>query len=294
MDSNPGALLVYGSGAYPRYFTQNLDGSFTSPPDDFGTLVQNGDGTFTYTAKNQLKWNFDSSGLLKTVVDPHNLATTLTYSAGLLSTIQMPDGGITTFSFTDTGSRLRTITEPGNRVVTLSHDASGNLTGLTDSDGRRGTFTYDSGHHLTSESWGVAQATFSWDSTNGRLTGGDRGSGTTFSAVPAAGRLGTGVLAASAAVSVWPVGQLGRLGRLLGRRLTTTDGIIPSSKSSRVTRSRRPGSGWHGGRVRVASAKHSPGGPIPGAAGAALCNQCATAIPSQAEALADPSLAASP
>lgn len=34
----------------------------------------------------------------------------------------------------------------------------------------------------------MAQATFSWDGTTGRLTGGDRGSGTTFSVTPAAVR----------------------------------------------------------------------------------------------------------
>src|SRR5262249_18679101 len=43
-------LWVTGAGD-SRVFTANGDGTYTSPPSDFGALVQNADGSFTYTAK---------------------------------------------------------------------------------------------------------------------------------------------------------------------------------------------------------------------------------------------------
>ena len=44
---------------------------YLSPANDHGTLVKNGGGDFTYTAKDQIQWNFDSGGKLTTVVDPN-------------------------------------------------------------------------------------------------------------------------------------------------------------------------------------------------------------------------------
>jgi hypothetical protein len=52
-----GALLVYGSGLAAHYFKRNLDGSYTSPSNDFGslTLAQSSNlGTYTYTSSNCL------------------------------------------------------------------------------------------------------------------------------------------------------------------------------------------------------------------------------------------------
>ena len=47
--SRGGVLWVYGSGG-SRYFASAGGGTFTSPANDLGTLVQNGDNTYTYTA----------------------------------------------------------------------------------------------------------------------------------------------------------------------------------------------------------------------------------------------------
>ena len=48
-----GVVWVYGAGG-GRYFT-GTGGTYTSPAGDFGTLVKNGDNTFTYTALDQLR-----------------------------------------------------------------------------------------------------------------------------------------------------------------------------------------------------------------------------------------------
>jgi hypothetical protein len=62
--------LIIGSGCIAivdnatggtRYFS-GTGPSYTSPANDQGTLVQNMDGSYTYTSKEQLKTNFNSSG----------------------------------------------------------------------------------------------------------------------------------------------------------------------------------------------------------------------------------------
>src|SRR5262249_28267413 len=58
-----GVLWVYGSGG-SRFFAQGPGSTFVSPSNDFGSLVKNPDGTFTYTAKNQVRWRFNSQGHL--------------------------------------------------------------------------------------------------------------------------------------------------------------------------------------------------------------------------------------
>jgi YD repeat-containing protein len=166
-----GVMMTYGSGAAPRYFANNPDGSFLSPTDDFGTLVKTGDTTYTYTSKYGVKWNFDSAGqgnmaLLKTIVDPHNLTATFTYANGILSALALPDGGVTTFNAS--GNRIMSIVEPVNRTLNLTQGAD--LTGITDVDGTSRPFAYDPLHHLTNAVWSPANVTYTYDPATEVLT----------------------------------------------------------------------------------------------------------------------------
>jgi RHS repeat-associated protein len=171
-----GEMMVFGSGG-ARLFTGS-GGTYTSPANDYGTLVKNGDNTFTYTAKDQTQWNYDTSGNLTTIVDPHSLARTFTYSGGNLSTVTEPDGGVTTFTYSS--GKLATIVEPGNRTITITIDGSSNLTNIADADGSLRTFTYDSNHHITNDKWGSQNVTMTYDSTSGLLTNIDRGASNTL------------------------------------------------------------------------------------------------------------------
>jgi RHS repeat-associated protein len=179
-----GVGWVYGTGG-TRYFIALTGGAFLSPPNDFGSLQQNLDNSYTYTAKNQVKWYFDSSGNLTKVVDPHGLTVTYTYASGRLSTEALPDGGVGTFSY-DGNNLLSTIAEPGGRTVTVTHDGSGNLTGLVNPDGGLRTFTYDGSYRVTNQQWGPTSATYSYDATNGLLTSVNLGASTTLNLIPAA------------------------------------------------------------------------------------------------------------
>ena len=165
-------VLWVTAGGDSRLFigTSTLTGGivYTSPPEDFGTLVKNTDGSFTYTAVNQTQYDFSAAGLLTSVVDPHGLTTTYAYdSMGRLTTVTAIDGGVTTLSY---GTGSVTITEPGGRTVTLALDSHNNLTSITDADGGVRTLTYDTAHHVTSDQWSPWNSTFTYGS-DGRVTG---------------------------------------------------------------------------------------------------------------------------
>jgi virginiamycin B lyase len=180
-DSSGGLIWVTGTGG-SEYF-QASGSSYISPGNMFGTMVKNGNGSYTYTAENNTKWNFNSSGLLTSIVSSNNLTTTFTYSSGLLNTVTEPDGGVTTFSYSS--GLLSTITEPGNRIVTLTHNASNDLTQLTLPNGTQRNFSYDSHHRLLTDQVGsFATTTYTYDSTTGVLTGGNSGGGVTQSMTP--------------------------------------------------------------------------------------------------------------
>ncbi len=59
-DGKGGYFWVDGSGG-SREFQAGNGTTFVSPPNDFGTLVKNGTGTYTYTDPQQVKWNFTRS-----------------------------------------------------------------------------------------------------------------------------------------------------------------------------------------------------------------------------------------
>jgi len=176
-----GMMLVYGSGG-ARLFTGSGP-TYTSPANDYGTLVKNVDNSYTYTSKGQDDWNFDSGGKLTSIVDPHGLTRTFTYDGGNLSTVTEPDLGVTTFTYD--GGKLATIVQPGNRTITFTY--SGNdLTTIADADGALRSFSYSS-HRLTNEAWDTALATMTYSGTTGALTNLDRGGSNTLALTDSAG-----------------------------------------------------------------------------------------------------------
>src|SRR5207244_2799892 len=94
-----GKLWLYGTGGY-RFF-QGTSGTFTSPAEDNGTLVKNGDNTFTYTTPEQVKINFDTSGRETSRVSADGKETlSFSYTSGLLTGLTAIDGATSTFSYT--------------------------------------------------------------------------------------------------------------------------------------------------------------------------------------------------
>lgn len=178
---NGGVLWVSGDAGGSRYFAALGGGSFLSPANDFGTLMQNGN-SLTYTAKDQTRFLYDAAGRLVQVIDPHNLATSFQYQGNRVTSIQEPDGGLTLFTYQR--DQLTSITEPGERVLKFTHDSVGDLTGITAADGSQRTFTYDAGHHLTNDRWLPLSASYSYDPATGLLNHIDLGLGSTLGVLP--------------------------------------------------------------------------------------------------------------
>ena len=85
-DNTSAVAIVTGAGDYRIFTAAGTVGgvtSYTSPPEDFGTLVKTVVGattTYAYTEQDGTVWNFNGSYLQTSVVDPHGLTTTYSYN----------------------------------------------------------------------------------------------------------------------------------------------------------------------------------------------------------------------
>ena len=166
-DGQGGYFWVAGDGGI-RDFQAGNGTTFVSPPNDFGTLVKNGNGTFTYTDPQQVKWNFTSSGpdCSPASSQPDGPTETFTYNgSGALTAVTEPGGWTATFTY-DANSQLAGIVEPGGRVA----DVHARLVrrpahGIACPTAAVRTFTYDSVGHMPSDSWGTQITTYTYDPT---------------------------------------------------------------------------------------------------------------------------------
>jgi RHS repeat-associated protein len=126
--------------------------TFEAPSWVHATLVQNGDGTYTYTLANQDSYHFDSNGRLLSERDRNGETTTCSYdSQGRLTTITDPAGRTITLSYTsDTEGNVASATDSSGRTVYYTY-SDGNLATVTDATGAEWQFGYNSLHELTSE-----------------------------------------------------------------------------------------------------------------------------------------------
>jgi RHS repeat-associated protein len=148
------------SGTYVRWF--RADGQATnfmratgSGPfapvegDFFGSLIQNGNGTFTVSFTDGSVHRFNAGGKLTALVDRNNNQTALTYN---------------------TSGRLTSITDPFARVLTVTTDTSGRVTSLKDALATVATYTYGANSELLSVTYPDSSAFhFAYTIANGRL-----------------------------------------------------------------------------------------------------------------------------
>ncbi len=166
-----GMLRLFGKGGWAFY--QSSGGStYTSPAGDGGTLVATGSG-WKYTSPKggssnyALKLVFDTSGRMTTWTNVTDHETvTYTYAGGSgttaqVSTMKGADGSLVTFSYSS--SLLNTVAALGSRVVTVTH-SSGDLTEITNPDGKTHDFTYDGNHRLICDSTATAKVSYAYDS----------------------------------------------------------------------------------------------------------------------------------
>ena len=193
-----------------QWFTWSVAG-FIPPQGEYGSLVQNVDNTYTYTAKDGSKEHYDIYGRLAGLVDAKGNSVVLSYMAdyrspltGLLFTnlnlipltvsydyrlskVEEKDatgnltGASMTLSYDTSTGRLNGLWDSSGRAVSFTHDGFGNLTGV---NGPSGSFTYgyndpNNMHRVTSIDEGKEPYINTYDKNSGRIVKQTHGAGET-------------------------------------------------------------------------------------------------------------------
>lgn len=146
IDSSGNATVTQDDGSTVE-FNPTGSGTFAAAPRVLASLVQNGDGSYTFTRfSDGIAYNFSSAGVLQSEVDRNGYVTTLSYNGSQLTSVSDPAGRQLTFAYT--GSNISKITDPLGRTESFTYDTNGNLVKTTDPAGRSWSFSYDPNHLL--------------------------------------------------------------------------------------------------------------------------------------------------
>jgi len=138
------------------------------PASDFTTIERQSDGAFIRFFNEGSQVHFDAEGLQTSSVDPNGNTTSFAYDGQQrLVSITDPAGKVTQLRYT--GQRLSEIENPAGRITRFTHDATGNLTRITNPDESTREFSYDDHHLLTRQTDERGMVTeYTYDAT-GRL-----------------------------------------------------------------------------------------------------------------------------
>lgn len=133
-----------------------VHGVYHAPPRVLATLVANGDGTLTFTRKNQQKFTFlapatGAVGPLLSESDRNGYTTSLTYTTpltnDLVSKITDPSGRSLAFGY-DGANHIKTVSDSIGRTVAFTYNAAGELTDAQDVRGYTTHFTYTTANNM--------------------------------------------------------------------------------------------------------------------------------------------------
>jgi RHS repeat-associated protein len=144
------ATVVNGNGSRTQ-FVASAKG-FLAPPRILADLVENEDGTYSYTVKARTIYRFDSAGKLISIGDLNGEETTFAYAeGGRLQTATDGSGRTFTFNYNEAG-KLKSVEDSTGRSVGYGYNGAGELTEVTDVRGGHERFTYnEEGQLLTRE-----------------------------------------------------------------------------------------------------------------------------------------------
>ena len=147
-DDDDNAGVVFGSGRQ-EFFDRDIYGDF-SPVDPRvqSSLVENVDGTFDMTTKDNLTYRFTAAGRLTSITDLNSNQLALAYDGSNRLQTVTGEGGVAITLGYDAQSRLSTLTDPADAVWTYGYDAAGDLTSVTDPEGGVREYAYTD-HRLT-------------------------------------------------------------------------------------------------------------------------------------------------
>ncbi len=183
-----------------RRFTWSVAG-YIGQTGDTGTLVQNEDGTFTYTDKNGETEKYDARGRLMSMADAKGNSLAFTYSADTRDSLW----GLQPFNLDQNNplivaydyhlSKIEEKDASGSLTgvsVTFAYDLStGRLNGISDSAGRSVAYGHDSIGNLTTATGPNTNATYGYTDTANKhvLTAIDEGNGQYVNTYDPSGRV---------------------------------------------------------------------------------------------------------
>ena len=142
VESGKGYVTITNANGSQTQFQPGV-GGFVAPPRVLATLVENKDGTYTYTVKERTIYTFNSSGKLTTIADLNGNETTLSYNeSGQLQSVTDSAGRSLTFSYNESG-KIASVADSTGRKVGYGYNGAGYLDEVTDVRGGTSHYTYD-------------------------------------------------------------------------------------------------------------------------------------------------------
>ncbi len=195
-----GSVTVRRDCGGKKRFTWSVLG-YTGSTGDTGTLVQNPDGSYTYTDKNGETEKYDARGRLMSMADAKGNSLVFTYTADirdplwglLLANVNQASPLIVAYDY-----HLSKIEEKDasgqltGSFVSLHYDTStGRLTDIVDSTGRTVTYDHDNIGNLTAVTGTAASASYAYTDANNKhwLTSIDEGNGAYVNTYDSVGRV---------------------------------------------------------------------------------------------------------
>jgi len=181
LQNGTGSIKVFwfqGARRIYNYYYDSLTSKnvYYAPKGDFSTLDKNSDNTWTITEPDGLKRNFNSSGIITSLVDKYGNTLTFNYDInGKLIGVTDPSNRIATFGYDPTSGKLISITDPNNKIYMLGYpnpaSPSSKLDTVTLPGGDQWVYTYDATNGLlgTKTDPGQFTTTYTYDYTTQKV-----------------------------------------------------------------------------------------------------------------------------
>ncbi|MFA7340620.1 MAG: RHS repeat-associated core domain-containing protein [Candidatus Obscuribacterales bacterium] len=127
-------------------FVKQPDGTYTAPARNPSTLTLVS-GAYIVTTPQKVKYNFNTSSKIATIVFPEGVTITFTYTSGVLTSVTNGLGRTLTLNYTS--GKLTSVTDGTGRSVSFTVNGSNNLTTFVDANAKSTTYQYDNPGRMT-------------------------------------------------------------------------------------------------------------------------------------------------
>jgi len=140
--SADGTVTVDGPDGYQRRFQPDSRGGYLASKTDYGTLTATGGGTFKIREQHGVIRAYLANGRIDYVQDANSNRITASYTGSQLTNLKHTSGATLTIAYNSAG-RIASVTDSVGRVATYTYDASNeHLLAVTGYDGRTLTYHY--------------------------------------------------------------------------------------------------------------------------------------------------------